>query len=349
MNWVEIGNRKIGPGSPCFIIAEAGVNHNGDLKTAIRMIDVAAEAGVDAVKFQTYTAEDLVTKQAPKAEYQRAATDSTESQLEMLKRTELSPEDFLELNRHCCDRGIFFLSSPFDEKSADLLEELGVPAYKIPSGEITNWRLLEHIAKKGKTVILSTGMSYLSEVDDAVRIIKEAGCEQIILLHCVSLYPTDPTDVNLRAMHTLETAFQLTAGFSDHTLGIEVAIAAVALGASVIEKHFTLDRNLPGPDHRASLEPSELKALVTGIRKVEAAFGHDRKEPMQSELQTAAVARKSLVAAKSINAGTCLTEDLIAAKRPGTGLPPSMKSRLIGRRLKRDVVAGTIISMEMLE
>lgn len=349
MNGIEIGHRRIGVGEACFIVAEAGVNHNGNLETARRLVDAAVKAGADSVKFQTYRAEDLVTDQAPKAEYQKAGTNTTESQLEMLKRTELSSEDFREINRYCRQQGILFLSSPFDEAAIDFLVELNVPAIKIPSGEITNWPLLEHAAKNNKPIILSTGMSYLSEVEDAVRVIKKAGCEQLALLHCVSDYPSDPDEVNLRAMLTLKEAFHVVVGFSDHTLGIEIALAAVALGASVIEKHFTLDRNLPGPDHGASLEPDEFRSLVAGIRKVEAALGHGRKEPTQAELQTAAVARKSLVTAKSIKAGTCLTEDLIAVKRPGTGMPPYMKSRLVGRCLKSDAAAGTIISMEMLE
>lgn len=345
---ITVGERRVGPDEPVFIIVEAGVNHNGSLEMARRLVDVAVQAGADAVKFQTFKAEKVISPQAPKAVYQLQTTDIGESQLDMVKRLELSFDDFRELYVYCQDRGTLFMSTPFDEDSADLLDELGVSVFKIGSGEITNWPFLEYVATKGKPITLSTGMSYLSEVDEAVRVIRNAGCDQLVLLHCVSNYPADPADANLRAMRTLETAFGVPVGYSDHTLGIEVAIAAVALGACVIEKHFTLDRNLPGPDHRASLEPDELAALVRGVRTAEAALGHGRKEPAASEVNTAAAARRSLVAARDIPAGTTLTEELIAIKRPGIGLPPAMRSHLVGRHVRMLVPAGALLTLEML-
>ena len=347
-DYIKIARRKISHRHPCFVIAEAGVNHNGDVELAKRLVDVATEAGADAVKFQTFKAERVVSATAPKAEYQLQTTDAAESQLDMLRRLELSPEAHRELQAYCQERGVLFMSTPFDEESADLLDELGVPVFKIGSGEITNCPFLEYVARKGKPIILSTGMSYLSEVDEAVRVIHDAGCDQLVLLHCISNYPADPADANLRAMQTMAIAFGVPVGYSDHTLGTEVAIVAVALGACVIEKHFTLDRSLPGPDHRASLEPDELTALVQGIRTVEAALGHERKEPAASEADTAAVARRSLVAAKDISAGTKLTEELIAIKRPGTGLPPSMRPYLIGHTVRMTIPAGALLTLEML-
>ncbi len=345
---VSLAGHQVGFGQPCFIIAEAGVNHNGSLKIARQLVDTAASAGVDAVKFQSFKTELLVTASAPKADYQKQATDQGESQYEMLHRLELSVEAHRELLAYCRQKGILFLSTPFDEPSADLLEELDVPAFKVGSGEITNWPLLQHIARKGRPVVLSTGMSYLSEVDEAVRVLRQAGCDQIVLLHCVSNYPADPYEVNLRAMQTMAQAFQVPVGYSDHTVGLEVPLAAVALGACVIEKHFTLDRTLPGPDHQASIEPDELAALVRGIRTVEAALGHGRKEPAQREAGTAVVARKSLVAACDVPAGTVLTEEVIAARRPGTGLPPAMRAFLVGRIARVSISAGTILTLEML-
>ncbi len=347
MKSITIGDKLVGTGQPCFIIAEAGVNHNGDIELAKRLIDIAVEVGADAVKFQTFKAEELVSISAPKADYQLQTTDGSESQLAMLRRLELSLKMHKDLISYCENLGILFISTPFDPDSADLLVDLGLPVFKIPSGEITNHKLLEHVAHKGLPIILSTGMSNLTEVGQAVGWIKDMGNDEIILLHCVSNYPASPSDSNLRAMGTMRTAFQVPVGYSDHTPGIEVSLAAVALGASVIEKHFTLDKNLPGPDHRASLEPKELDSLVQGIRVVEACLGHGRKEPAVSEANTAAVARRSLVAEVDIPAGTKLAEKHIALKRPGTGLPPSMYSHLIGLTLREDISAGTLFSMEM--
>ncbi len=345
---VSIGRRLVGPGQPCFIIAEAGVNHNGEMEMALRLVEEAAKAGADAVKFQTFKAERLVTCHAPKAQYQKETTGETESQLEMLRRLELSPRAHCELMAYSRQCGIMFLSSPFEEESADLLGGLDVPAFKIPSGEITNLCFLAHVARKRKPLIVSTGMATLDEVKTAVRTVEEAGNSELILLHCVSSYPANPADVNLRALHTLGDTFKVPVGYSDHTLGTEVAVAAVALGACVIEKHLTLDRSLPGPDHRASLEPAEFTHLVRAIRVVEAALGHGRKEPAASESGIAAVARKSLVAARTIPAGSVLIEELIAVRRPGTGLAPEMKARVIGRRVIREIPAGSVLTLEML-
>jgi N,N'-diacetyllegionaminate synthase len=345
---VEIAGRPVGPGQPCFIIAEAGVNHNGSLEMAHKLVDVAVQAGADAVKFQTFKTERLVTPDASKAEYQRQTTDAAESQYDMLRQLELSPKVHQELMAHCLEKSILFMSTPFGEESADLLDDLGVAVFKVPSGEITHLSFLTHIARYGKPMIVSTGMSYLGEVEAAVRAIEQAGNSKLVLLHCVSNYPADSVDVNLRAMHTLATAFGVPVGYSDHTLGIEVALAAVALGACVIEKHFTLDRNQVGPDHRASLEPDELRRLVQGIRTVEAALGHGRKEPVDSEVDTAAVARKSLVAAQDIPAGATLTPEMVAIKRPGTGLPPTMHPHVVGRIARTVIPAGTLLTWELL-
>jgi N-acetylneuraminate synthase len=345
---VGIAGRMVGPGHPCFIIGEAGVNHNGSLEMALRLVDMAVQAGADAVKFQSFKAERLVTPDAPKADYQVRTTGSAESQFDMIRRLELSPEIHRELMAYCHRENILFMSSPFDEESADLLADIGVAVFKIPSGEITNLPLLTHVALKGKPMIVSTGMAYLSEVEAAVHTIKAAGNREFVLLHCVSNYPADPADVNLMAMRTMSAAFGVPVGYSDHTQGVEVPLAAAALGACVIEKHLTLDRSLPGPDHRASLEPDEFTAMVRGIRTVEVALGHGRKEPAASEANTASVARKSLVAAQDIQAGTMLTEELIAIKRPGTGLPPGMRRYLIGRTLRVDTRAGNLFEMEML-
>jgi N-acetylneuraminate synthase len=344
---LQIGGRMIGIGQPCFIIAEAGVNHNGDLNLAHQLIDVASQEGVDAIKFQTFKADLLVTPNAPKAAYQLETTNPGESQFEMLSRLELSAEAHQSLIAHCRKKHILFLSTPFDEASVDLLETLGVPAYKIPSGEITNLPYLSHVARKNKPLIVSTGMAFLGEVETAVRAINDTGNRAFALLHCVSNYPANLADINLHAMQTMAYVFNVPVGYSDHTLGIEIALAAVALGACIIEKHFTLDRNLPGPDHHASAEPAELAALVRGIRNIEVALGDGRKQPAESEANTAAVARKSLVAACDIPAGIKITETMIAIKRPGTGMPPGMREYLVGRVARVSISAGSLLTMEM--
>jgi N,N'-diacetyllegionaminate synthase len=346
---ISIGGRGVGAGQPCFIIGEAGVNHNGSLKAARELVDVAAKAGVDAVKFQTFKPEKVCSPSAPKAVYQLQTTGGGESQLEMGKRLELPFEAFRELQAYSNSKGLLFLSTPFDDESADFLEQLSVPAFKIPSGEITNLPFVQHVARKGLPLIVSTGMSTLDEVLAAVETIRAAGNQQFVLLQCVSNYPVKPSSVNLRAMHTLAKAFGVPVGYSDHTIGTEIASAAVALGACVIEKHFTISRDLPGPDHRASLEPEELAAMVHNIRNVEMALGDGEKRPALEEANTAAVARRSLVAARSIPAGTMLTEELIGILRPGTGIPPGMRSRLLGRRVRCDIESGTLLSLDMID
>jgi N,N'-diacetyllegionaminate synthase len=345
---ISIGQRKVGVGEPCFIIAEAGVNHNGSIQMARQLVDVAVKAHADAVKFQTFKPEKVCSPAAPKATYQLQTTGRDESQLEMGKKLELPFEAFRELQAYCKSKDLLFLSTPFDYDSADFLSELSVPAFKIPSGEITNLPFVEHIARKGRPLIVSTGMSTLDEVDKTVKTICATGNQQIVLLQCVSNYPAQPSSVNLRAMHTLAKAFDVPVGYSDHTTGTEIASAAVALGACVIEKHFTINRDLPGPDHRASLEPDELAAMVRCIRNVEAALGDGEKRPALEEANTAAVARRSLVAARYIPAGTVMTEELIVILRPGTGLPPTMRRQLLGRRVRRDIEPGTLLSLDMM-
>lgn len=347
MTDVAIGGRRIGAGEPCYVIAEAGVNHDGSLERALALIDVAADAGADAVKFQTFDADRLATPNAPKAGYQLETTDSGESQLDMLRRLQLDGTAYRALIERCARRAITFLSTPFDEPSADLLERLGIAAFKLPSGEITNLPFLAHVARFGKPLIASTGMANLREVEAAVLAIRAAGNDRLVLLHCVSNYPAAPCDANLRAMATLSQRFGVPAGYSDHTLGIEVALAAVALGATVLEKHVTLDRSLPGPDHRASLEPHELNALVRGVRIVEASLGDGRKEPAASEAATASVARKSLVAARDLAAGSVVALADVDAKRPGTGLAPSLRDAVVGRRVCVPVAAGALLAWEM--
>lgn len=342
-------SRRIGPDRPCFVIAEAGVNHDGDPEVARELVRVAAAAGAEAVKFQTFDAERLATARAPKAAYQERSGVAGESQLEMLRRLQLPTELLGELKRLAESLGLVFLSTPFDEASCDLLDELQVQAFKVASGELTNLPLLAHIAAKGRPMIVSTGMADLEEVERAVATAEAAGASGLALLHCVSSYPADPADANLRAMETLRSAFGYPVGFSDHTRGLEVALAAVALGASVLEKHFTLDRSRPGPDHAASLEPGELEALVRGLRTVESALGDGRKRPAACEKEMARVARRSLVAARDIRRGETLGESDLAARRPGTGLAPDQAGRLLGRRARRDVAAGEPLTLEMVE
>jgi N,N'-diacetyllegionaminate synthase len=349
MQKIEIGDRIIGLGCPCFVIAEAGVNHNGNLDMALKLVDIAVRAGADAVKFQTFSTECVVTKNAPKAAYQKETTGSDESQFQMLKKLELSPQAHLKLQTYCSERSIIFLSSPFEEKSADFLEELNVPAFKIPSGELTNLPFLEHVALKSKPMIVSTGMSTLEEVKSAVDVIFKTGNTDLILLHCVSAYPANPSDANLRSMQTMAKAFDVPIGYSDHTLGTEVALAAVASGACVLEKHITLDRTLPGPDHRASLEPDELKVLISSVRAIEVALGHGRKVPAPCEADIAEVSRKSIVTRRDIPVGAIVTKGSIVMKSPGTGLPPSMLGQIIGRIAAKHIPADTLLTSEMLQ
>ena len=339
---------RINDNAPIFIIAEAGVNHNGSIELAKQLIDVAAEADADAVKFQTFIAEEVVSTDAPKAEYQKQTTDASESQLDMIKKLEISKEDHQELMDYAKHKNIMFLSTPFDERSVDLLVELGVPLIKISSGEITNHPFLKYIAKKGLPIILSTGMSTLEEVAEAVLAIKTAGCKDLTILHCTSNYPARVEDCNLLAMKTMADAFDVPVGYSDHTPGIYVSLAAAAMGACVLEKHFTLDRTLLGPDHRASLEPAELDEMVQGIRVIEKALGSPEKTPVEPELEVRDVARRSIVAKIDIPKGTTLTEEIIAYKRPGTGIPPKDVDKIIGKVNKISITKDEIVLSEML-
>jgi len=328
-----------------FIIAEVGVNHNGSLELAKKMIDAAKDAGVDAVKFQTFVSENLVSCFAEKAEYQKAATGAAENQLEMIKKLELSYDDFRALKSYAEKLDIIFLSTPFDIDSIDFLAELGMDIFKIPSGEITNLPYLIRIGNLKRKVILSTGMSSISDINEAVTILQNAGTDDITLLHCNTAYPTPYEDVNLHVMNTLHETFRLPVGYSDHTNGIEVSIAAAALGAVVIEKHFTLDRTMEGPDHKASLEPSELKQMVQAIRHIEQALGSSEKQPTGSELVNRDIARKSIVAKCGIKAGTVFTEDNITVKRPGNGISPMKWFEVLGQKATRDFVYDELIEL----
>jgi len=324
--------------SETLIIAEVGVNHNGSTKIAKKLIDVAKDCGADAVKFQTFTAEKLVRFKTEKAAYQKETSGEDETQFNMIKQLEFDVKKHKELINYCIKRGIIFLSSPFDLDSIDLLVDLGLKIIKIPSGEIVNLPYLEKIGKLKKRIILSTGMADLGEIKNALDALISSGTEKddITVLHCNTEYPTPYEDVNLNAMATIKRAFGVKVGYSDHTLGIEVPIAAVALGAEVIEKHFTLDKNMKGPDHKASLEPSELKAMVSGIRNIEKALGDGIKKPSKSEKKNINVVRKSIVASKPIKKGEIFSEENIAAKRPGTGISPMKWYEVIGKIAKKD-------------
>jgi N,N'-diacetyllegionaminate synthase len=328
-----------------LIIAEAGVNHNGDLGLAKQLIDVAAESGADLVKFQTLRADQMVTSNAAKAKYQLSTTDNSESQHEMLRKLELSENDHRELISYSNKIGIGFFSTGFDISSINLLMKLGQDIFKIPSGEITNLPYLRHIGQLGKKVILSTGMSNMVEIESALNILEELGTSrsQITVLHCTTAYPAPVADVNLRAMLSIQNRFKVSVGYSDHTLGIEIPIAAVALGASIIEKHFTLDRTLQGPDHKASLEPLELRQMVQAIRKVELALGDGNKKIRASELENRDIARKSIVASQVVKAGEIFTEENLTTKRPGTGVSPMTWDNLLGQKARRDYLADELI------
>jgi len=328
-----------------IIIAEAGVNHNGSIELAKILIDIAAEAGVDFVKFQTFKAETLVTQTADKAEYQKEITNTDESQFEMIKKLELDRKTHEELIDYCKIKDIQFLSTAFDQDSIELLAELNIPLFKIPSSEITNLPYLRYIGKMGKPIIMSTGMSTLDEVHNALNILIESGAkkDKITILHCNTEYPTPMEDVNLKAMLTIRDELGVKIGYSDHTLGIEVAISAVAMGATVIEKHFTLDRTLPGPDHAASLEPDELKSMVTAIRNIENAMGGGIKKPSSSEIKNMPVIRKSIVAKKSIKKSEKFSEDNLTVKRPGTGISPMEWDNVIAKVANHDYEMDDLI------
>lgn len=328
-----------------LIIAEAGVNHNGDLELAKQLIDVAAKAGADYVKFQTFSADRIVSRSASKAEYQQKNTDASETQYEMLKRLELSNEMHLELIKHCEEQSIKFLSTGFDIESIDLLVELGIDLIKIPSGEITNLPYLRYIGSLGLPVILSTGMSTMDEIGNALTVLEGSGLSrsQVTVLHCTTEYPTPMVEVNLRALNSINKTFGVIVGYSDHTVGIEVSIAAVALGASVIEKHFTLDRSLPGPDHKASLEPNELIAMVKAIRNIEDSLGSGIKEPALSEIKNLRIARKSIMAKQQIAKGEILSTTNLIVKRPGDGISPMHWDLLVGQIASRHYLPDEMI------
>ena len=323
-----------------LIIAEAGVNHNGSLELAKKLVDKAVEAGVDCVKFQTFKAENIVNKDAKKAQYQVKNTQNNDSQLNMLKKLELSFNDFKELKNYCDKKGIMFLSTPFDLESCDFLANLGMPIFKIPSGEITNLPYLRKINSYKKDVILSTGMATLDEIQDALNVLKDCS---VLLLHCTTEYPCPYDNVNMKAMLTIKEKFNLPVGYSDHTQGIEVPIMAVSMGATIIEKHFTLDKNMEGPDHKASLEPNELKAMVSAIRNIEKAFGNSKKEPQETEKKNIEVARKSIVAKCDIKKGEKFSEQNLTCKRPGNGISPMKWDEIIGTTAQKDYSEDELI------
>jgi N,N'-diacetyllegionaminate synthase len=325
------------------IIAEAGVNHNGSVKLAKQMIEEAARAGADYIKFQTFKPEKLVSKYAQKADYQKKTTGNNESQLQMLEKLALSYDDFVELKRYCEQSGIGFLSTPFDEDSIRFLDSLDMDFWKIPSGEITNYPYLVQIAQTGRDIVLSTGMCEMDEIADAMKVLEESGAGNISLLHCNTEYPTPYEDVNLLAMKQMRTAFKKQVGYSDHTVGIEVPIAAVALGAEIIEKHFTLDKNMEGPDHKASLEPLELSQMICSIRHIEKSLGDGNKKRTASEQHNIAAARKSIVAKCAISKGDIFTEANLTVKRPGNGISPMRWKELIGTRAERDYLEDELI------
>lgn len=328
-----------------FVIAEAGVNHNGSLEFAKKLVDVAKDAGADCVKFQTFISRNIVSKNAVKAEYQKQQTKAEESQYDMLKKLELSFDEFVELSEYCSEKRIEFLSTAFDFDSVDFLDRLGISRWKIPSGDITNLPYLIKIAQLKKPVILSTGMSTMDEIKNAISVLKENGAGELTVLHCTTEYPTPFQDVNLNAMLSIKDELGVKVGYSDHTNGIEVPIAAVALGATVIEKHFTLNRNMEGPDHKASLGPKELQIMVESIRNVEFALGDGIKQPAESEKKNMAVARKSIIAKKDIKAGETFTEDNLTVKRPGDGISPMKWFEVIGKEANRDFQEDELIEL----
>jgi N,N'-diacetyllegionaminate synthase len=345
---IIIGKRKIGPKSPVFIIAEAGSNHNGDLSLGKQLIDAAADIGADAVKFQKFTTEELVLPDAPKAQYQVKTTGDGENQYEMLKRLELSAEVFGELARHAEKRGILFFASVFDFPSVDFVVSARLPTIKIGSGDTNNYPLIRHVAKTGLPVLLSTGMSTLQEVKQAVDCVRSTGNQQLLLFHCVSSYPAQASAANLKVMHTL-SKFGCPVGYSDHTPGIAVALASVALGAVSIEKHFTIDKSLPGPDHSMSMDPDEFRALVKGVREVEASLGAPMKRVLDAEKDILRIARKSLVARVSIPAGTVLKPEMIAIRRPAGGLEPKFFDKIVGKKIVKSLAAGQLFRLDAIK
>jgi N,N'-diacetyllegionaminate synthase len=345
---VTIGERRLGAHEPVFVVAEAGVNHDGDARVALELVDAAAAAGADAVKFQTFVPAAVAVAGAPLAGYQRAGATGASEQRDMLERLCLSGGDLRSVAAHCARRGLCFLSTPFDLSSAELLERIGVPAFKVASSELTNLPFLDALARRGLPLILSTGMATLGEVAHAVDLVREIGTP-LVLLHCVSGYPTPAEQVNLRAIDTLRSAFATPVGFSDHSLGIDASLAAVAREACLVERHLTLDRARRGPDHAISLEPDELRELVAGIRRTETMLGDGRKALQPAERETRTLARRSIVAARALAAGETLTADALAAKRPGDGLPPARLAELVGTRLARPLAEDEQLTEAHLE
>ena len=337
MEKIKIDGRAIGPGEPVYIIAEAGVNHNGDVNIALELIKEAKKAGADCVKFQTFKAERVVTATAPKAKYQLEVTDRNESQLDMLRALELQEEDYRKIIAYARELGITVISTPYSKEDADFLENLDVPAFKIASGQLIELSFLQYVARKGRPVILSTGMGSMAEVCEAVEAIRETGNEQLILLQCTTNYPSDPADTNLRAMQSMGVATEVMMGYSDHVAGNVPCFASVALGATVVEKHFTLDTSMPGPDHSSSLDPRGFEELVQGIRTVSAAMGSGIKKPTFVETQNMTGMRRSIVAADDLAAGTVLTEDMLTFKRPATGTSPARLAEFLGKTLQSDL------------
>ena len=350
MSTLNVAGRAVGGDSAAFLIAEAGVNHNGDMGRARELVDIAADAGADAVKFQTFDPAALATRSAPIADYQRRAGSDVGDQITMLERLALDDDEFAQLAAHARDRGIVFLSSPFDERSAELLDRLDVAAFKVGSGELTNVGFLRRLAGYGRPMLVSTGMGTLDEVGAAVDAVTAGGAPGLALLHCVSSYPTPVDQANLRAIATLRDAFPaVPIGYSDHCLGIDVSLAAVALGACVLERHVTTDRTLPGPAHAASLEPGELADLVVRVRAIESALGDGLKQPQSAERNTMAVARRSLVAARDLPAGAVIAREDLAVKRPGGGLAPGLLESVVGARLARPVTIDELLTAEHLQ
>ncbi len=345
---IQIANKSIGNSQPCFILAEAGVNHNGDIRIAKKLIDEAKNAGADAVKFQTWITEEIMTKNSKKAEYQKRADWGSDSLYDSIKKLELSHKDFRELFTYAKKKDIIFLSTPDDIKSADFLTDLGVPAIKLGSGALTDIRLVRKVAEKNLPVILSTGMSTMEEIKDAVDIVKDVGNDKLILLHCTSNYPAKIEFCNLRAMKTLRSSFNTYVGYSDHTLDRITPIAAVALDAVLIEKHFTIDKNLTGPDHKSSLNPEEFKKMIGDIRRTEMILGSDKKIPTKDEEEMRKIMRRSIVVAKDIPAGTEITEDILTFKIPGTGLSPKRMHKILGLKTKRNMKKDEQIQVEDL-
>lgn len=344
---IKIGDRRIGPSEPVFIIAEAGINHNGDVGLAKRLIDVAYEAGADAVKFQTFKAKKLISSRAPQGDYRSTGVD-----INLIEKLELSLQHYIELIEYCQDLGIVFLATPYDFGSVNLIEKLDAKAYKVSSSDLTNLPLLKHIASKGMPVLLSTGMAYLGEVEEALMSIESAmnvpvNKLPVVLMHCVSHYPAPMSEVNLSAIKTLSQTFKLPVGYSDHTNGVEASMAAVVMGACVIEKHYTLSRNFPGPDHRTSADPNELTFLVESIRNIETAIGDGIKRPATCEKDSIKINRKSLVASKNIPAGTVITEDMVEIKRPEIGITPKNYELIMGKKAKVDISEDEVLIWEM--